>query len=49
MMLVIDSGANDSIFVHKDLWTDEPAELQQNRFWGWAKQKQEMYWKAKHA
>ena len=49
MMLVIDSGAHDSIFVHKDLWTDEPAELQQNRFWGWAKQKQEMYWKAKHA
>jgi sulfide:quinone oxidoreductase len=48
MMVVVDSGP-DSIFVHKDLWTDKPADIQQNRFWGWAKQKQESYWKAKHA
>lgn len=48
LMVVVDSGP-DSIFVHKDLWTDKPADIQQSRFWGWAKQKQEMYWKAKHA
>lgn len=48
MMVVVDSGL-DSIFVHKDLWTDKPADIQQSRFWGWAKHKQEMYWKAKHA
>lgn len=48
MMVVVDSGP-DSIFVHKDLWTDKPADIQQSRFWGWAKHKQESYWKAKHA
>ncbi|HKR58954.1 MAG TPA: FAD-dependent oxidoreductase [Pyrinomonadaceae bacterium] len=48
MMLVIDDG-NESIFVQKDLWSDEPATIQQSRFWAWAKRKQEHYWKAKHA
>jgi sulfide:quinone oxidoreductase len=48
MMVVVDSGV-DSIFVHKDLWTEDRADVQRSRFWGWAKQKQEMYWKAKHA
>ncbi|HEX3281933.1 MAG TPA: FAD-dependent oxidoreductase [Pyrinomonadaceae bacterium] len=48
MMAVVDSGV-DSIFVHKDLWTEERADVQRSRFWGWAKQKQERYWKATHA
>jgi len=48
-MLVLAIGENDSIFLHKKLWTDEPADIQQSRFWGWAKRKQEHYWKAKHA
>jgi len=49
MMLVIDAGGNDSIFVQKDLWNDDEASIHHSRFWAWAKRKQESYWKAKHA
>jgi sulfide:quinone oxidoreductase len=49
MMLVIDAGGNESIYVHKDLWSNEEANIQHSRFWAWAKRKQELYWKAKHA
>lgn len=49
MMLVIDAGGDDSIFVRKNLWCDDPADIQHSRFWAWAKRKQERYWKAKHA
>jgi sulfide:quinone oxidoreductase len=48
MMLVIEAG-DESIFVRKDLWSDEAANIQHSRFWAWAKRKQERYWKAKHA
>jgi len=49
LMLVIDAGGDESIFVKKDLWSDEPADIQHSRFWAWAKRKQETFWKAKHA
>ena len=49
MMLVIDAGGNDSMFVQKDLWNDDQASIHHSRFWAWAKRKQESYWKAKHA
>ena len=48
MMLVLDAG-DESIFVHKDLWSDDEANIHHSRFWAWAKRKQERYWKAKHA
>ena len=48
MMLVIDAG-DDSIFVRKDLWSDEAPDIGHSRFWAWAKRKQERHWKAKHA
>jgi sulfide:quinone oxidoreductase len=48
LMLVIDTGDHDSIFLHQDLWTDEPADVYQSRFWEWAKRQQERYWKATH-
>jgi sulfide:quinone oxidoreductase len=48
LMLVIDTGDHDSIFLHQDLWTDEPADVYQSRFWAWAKRLQEQYWKATH-
>lgn len=47
--LVIDEGGSDSIYAHKDIWTDEPASVRQGRFWSWAKRVQEKYWEAKHA
>ena len=49
MMLVIDAGGSDAVFLHKNLWGDDVANIQHGRFWGWAKRKQEQYWKVKHA
>jgi sulfide:quinone oxidoreductase len=49
MRLVIDEGGSDSIYVHKDIWTDEPAHVRQGRFWSWAKRAQEKYWEAAHS
>jgi sulfide:quinone oxidoreductase len=49
LMLVIDGGGDESIFIKKDLWSDEPVEIQHSRFWAWAKRKQQQFWKAKHA
>lgn len=49
MRLVIDEGGSDSMYVHKDIWVDEPANVRQGRFWGWAKRAQERYWEASHS
>ena len=49
MRLVIDEGGSDSIYVHKDIWTDAPASVIQGRFWSWAKRAQEKYWEAAHS
>jgi hypothetical protein len=48
MRSVIESGS-DSLYVHKDLWIDEPASVKQGRFWSWAKRVQQKYWEAAHA
>ena len=49
MRLVIDASGGDSIYLHKDIWTDEPATVRQGRFWSWAKRVQKKYWEATHA
>ena len=49
MRLVIDEAGSDSIYVHKDLWVGEPANVRQGRFWSWAKRVQEEYWEASHS
>lgn len=49
IMLVIDEGSKDSIFLHKKLWTDDVATVRQGRFWHWAKLAQEKYWEGKHS
>jgi sulfide:quinone oxidoreductase len=49
MMLVIDEGGEDTIYLHKGLWVDEPAIIGQSRFWSWAKRIQEKYWLATHS
>ena len=43
MRLVIEGGG-DSIYLHKDIWTNEPGSIRQGRFWSWAKRVQEKYW-----
>jgi len=47
--LIIDEGGSESMYVHKDIWTDEPASVRQGRFWGWAKGVQQKYWEASHS
>lgn len=49
MRLVIDEGGSDSMYIHKDIWVNEPAEVRQGRFWSWAKRAQERYWEAAHS
>jgi len=44
MRSVIDEGGPDSLYLHKDVWTNEPGLLRQGRFWKWAKRAHEKYW-----
>ena len=44
MKFVIDEGGGDSLYLHKDIWTNEPGSIRQGRFWSWAKRAQEKYW-----
>lgn len=49
MMLVVDEGGGDSIYLHKNLWADDAGSVRQGRFWSWAKRMQEKYWEAQHS
>jgi len=49
MRFVIDEIGADSLYLHKDLSTDKPATVRQGRFWSWAKQVHEEYWKVSHS
>ncbi len=49
LMMVLETDGKDSIYLHKDLWTDEPTKLKQGRFWAWAKRGHERYWMQRHA
>lgn len=49
LRLVIDDGGSDSIYLHKNIWTDGPATLRHGRFWSWAKRAQKEYWEASHS
>lgn len=49
LSLVIDEGGRDSIYLEKDLLSDEPENLRQGRFWGWAKRVHGRYWQAQHS
>ena len=49
MRLVIDDSGSDSIYLHKDLWSDEPEIVRHGRFWSWAKRVQQRYWERAHS
>jgi NADH dehydrogenase FAD-containing subunit len=49
IMLVIDEGGSETIFLHKGLWDDSPANVKQSRFWSWAKRIHEKYWQYQHS
>jgi NADH dehydrogenase FAD-containing subunit len=49
LMLVIDDGGKDSIYLQKPLWEKGEASVKQGRFWGWTKQVHQKYWRKIHA
>jgi len=49
MRLVIEEPGGDSIYLHKDVWTEEPGSVRQGRFWSWAKNVQQRYWEHSHS
>jgi sulfide:quinone oxidoreductase len=49
LMLVIDEGGGESIYLHKGLWDDEPSVVKQGRFWNWAKRVHDRFWIARHS
>jgi sulfide:quinone oxidoreductase len=49
MRFVIDEAGSDGLYLHKGIWTDEPATVRQNRFWSWAKRVQQRYWEVTHS
>lgn len=49
MMMVLDVFDGDSVYFHKDLWSDDPGSVRHGRFWSWAKRVHEKYWEAAHA
>ena len=49
MRVVIDEAGADGLYLHKDIWTDEPATVKQNLFWAWAKRLQQRHWEFTHS
>jgi sulfide:quinone oxidoreductase len=49
LMLVIEEGGKDSIYLHQDLWEDGEPSVRQGHFWGWAKRVHERYWQRQHS
>ncbi|HEU4510008.1 MAG TPA: FAD-dependent oxidoreductase [Pyrinomonadaceae bacterium] len=44
MRFVIDEIGSESLYLQKNIWSDEPATVRQGRFWSWAKRVQQKYW-----
>lgn len=49
MMLIIDEGGAETIYLHKGLWDDQKSTVRQGRFWSWAKRIHEKYWLVSHS
>jgi len=49
MRFVIEGVGGDGLYLRRDLWTDDPATVSQNRFWSWAKRVQQRYWEHSHS
>jgi hypothetical protein len=49
LMLVIDEGGGETIYLHKGLWHGERSHIRQSRFWSWAKHLHEKFWLARHS
>lgn len=49
VMVVIDEGSADAIYLHKGSWFDEHGTVRKSRFWNWAKRVHEKYWLSRHS
>lgn len=49
MRFVIEEAGSEGLYMHKDVWSDEPATVRQGRFWSWAKHVQQRYWELTHS
>lgn len=49
LMLVIEEGGKDSLFLRQDLWEGGETSVRQGHFWDWAKRVQEKYWQRRHS
>ena len=49
MKVVIDDSGGDTIYLHKNIASDEPGSLKQGAFWRWAKRVQQQYWELSHS
>jgi sulfide:quinone oxidoreductase len=49
IMLVVDEGGKDSVYLHEKLWEENGKAVRQGRFWSWAKRAHEKYFEAKHS
>jgi len=49
MLLVVDAGGRDSVFLRKRLWDESEKSVSWGLFWSWAKRVHERYWQAKHS
>lgn len=45
---VIDAGGADSIFLHYGIWDETLYRLKKGKFWGWAKEIHDRFWRARH-
>lgn len=45
---IIDAGGPDSIYLHYGIWDDSLYRLKKGRFWGWAKDSHDAFWRMKH-
>ncbi len=42
-------SSGDSLYLHRELWSDAPGTVKQGRFWSWAKRAHAIYWQAQHS
>ena len=49
LRFIIDEIRAHSLYLRKDLSTDEPATVRQGRFWSWAKHVHKKYWEVSHS
>lgn len=49
LMMVIDEGGGETIFLQRGLWGGKPSHVRQGLFWSWAKKIHDKYWKYRHS